>query len=295
MTSLLDLLSGPNSGGILANVAPRLRSDSSSISDLVAGNPLTLMALGAGIAQGGIGRGLQLAVPAMQAEQQRRGQEKSQSAAYHALRLAGIPDGEAMLGALRPEALKAIARFHFDKKPAFGVIGHDDLKQPAYGFIDPASKSVTPYNLQSLGLPANSGEATTTSTSVPSTRASQINDIIDQLGGVLSVTRRMSQAERPSPEAERFQELFRTSMANTMGRALRMTGVPDVEIGEWKKMLNASSSPAQTRAGIARGMEMMSSRLKAPNDTIGGGHQTSQFLSPKSKAILEDLQKWATE
>ena len=66
MASLLDLLN-PNGarGGLLGNLRPPpedAAESASGIGTFASNNPLTLMALGAGIAQGGVGRGLQLAV-----------------------------------------------------------------------------------------------------------------------------------------------------------------------------------------------------------------------------------------
>src|SRR5947209_8749440 len=83
------------------------------IGQVITDNPLTLMALGAGIARGGIGAGLQFAVPALEAEQEQRRRDQAQTKTYQGLRAAGTPFGEAMVGALHPEVLKAIARSRF--------------------------------------------------------------------------------------------------------------------------------------------------------------------------------------
>jgi hypothetical protein len=76
------------------------------IGDWLGNNRAALMALGAGIAGGrnwgeGIGKGLQLAVSAMQSDRQRRALATQQAATVQALRARGIPDAE-VIAAMNP-------------------------------------------------------------------------------------------------------------------------------------------------------------------------------------------------
>ena len=84
----LQILTGGNGGGLLGNLQPGAASPQppqgapdqgggfgaglgTGLGNFLSSNPLMLMALGGGIAQGGIGRGLQMAVPAAQAAAER--------------------------------------------------------------------------------------------------------------------------------------------------------------------------------------------------------------------------------
>jgi len=59
-------------------------------------HPLTLMSLGAGIAQGGIGRGLALATAAAQAERNLQAQQVNHAHVFNALTGAGLLPDEAL-------------------------------------------------------------------------------------------------------------------------------------------------------------------------------------------------------
>jgi hypothetical protein len=51
--------------------------------------------------------------------------------------------------------LKTIARSRFGAGPAFGIIGRDERGEPVYGFVDPGTRSVTPYKPPPLRGPAS--------------------------------------------------------------------------------------------------------------------------------------------
>jgi hypothetical protein len=77
-------------------------------------NPLTnhaatLMALGAGIAQGGIGRGLAMASSAAEAERNRSFQQTSLLQTYKALTDAGVPQQEAIAAVSNPGLMRTVA------------------------------------------------------------------------------------------------------------------------------------------------------------------------------------------
>jgi hypothetical protein len=120
----VGLLSAGNSnGGMLAPLeALRTMSDQSApadfgTNDLLSKNPLILLALGAGIAQGGIGPGLQLALRSMQTQRQESKEQNARVATYAGLRSAGMSHGQAIVAAMNPEVFKTIARFHFTGSP----------------------------------------------------------------------------------------------------------------------------------------------------------------------------------
>jgi len=78
------------------------------LSNGLAANPMTLMTLGAGIAQGGIGKGLQYAAAGSQADRTNRQKQLTQTATYAALKARGMSDADALLAMQSPEALKAV-------------------------------------------------------------------------------------------------------------------------------------------------------------------------------------------
>jgi hypothetical protein len=120
MASLRDILNlngGP--GGLLGGLQAEPETGTGfagglpgAAASFAASNPLTLLALGAGIAKGGIA-GMGAALPAARLDQRERKQEAAQAATYAALRAAGMPHGVAAASALRPELLKAIAPEYF--------------------------------------------------------------------------------------------------------------------------------------------------------------------------------------
>jgi hypothetical protein len=194
MASLLDFLN-PNGqqGGLLGNLQPpqdpqaqqpaqpqaqQPSGFANGFGNFLSNNPLMLMALGGGIAQGGIGRGLAAAVPAAQYEQQQQKQQASMQATYQALRQAGIPHGQAAAAALNPEVLKTVARSHFGANPTFETIGHDQHGQPTYGFIDTSRKSVTPYQAPISGPYATS-----------------LNTVIGHLGNLIEASNKLDDNE----------------------------------------------------------------------------------------------------
>lgn len=78
------------------------------LSNGLAANPMTLMTLGAGIAQGGVGKGLQYAAAGSQADRTNRQKQLTQTATYAALKARGMSDADALLAMQSPEALKAV-------------------------------------------------------------------------------------------------------------------------------------------------------------------------------------------
>ncbi len=97
-------------------------------------NAMTLMALGAGIAQGGIGKGLQLATTAAEADRKQQAQRYAVLQSYDALTDAGVPRDEARAAIYDPRVMRAVAAKYFGPKSQGG--------QPTE--TDPATASATP-------------------------------------------------------------------------------------------------------------------------------------------------------
>jgi len=96
------LPTGGTAGGILQQLANGLATGINS-------HPLTLMSLGAGIAQGGVGRGLDLATAAAQAERNLQAQQVNHAHVFNALTGAGVPPDEALAAVLNPSLMRALA------------------------------------------------------------------------------------------------------------------------------------------------------------------------------------------
>jgi hypothetical protein len=79
-------------------------------------NASTLMALGAGIAQGGIGRGLEYAANAAQAAHKQQAQQQSLLHTYDALTDAGVPRTLARAAVYDPHIMRAVASTYFGPK-----------------------------------------------------------------------------------------------------------------------------------------------------------------------------------
>jgi hypothetical protein len=148
MTSLLDFLNQNGQGGLLAGLRTLPAAPgggfAAGVGNFLGNNPLMLMALGGGIAQGGIGRGLAAAVPAAQYEQQQRKNQAEQAATYQALLNAGVPHRQAVAAALNRDVLKTISGAYFDTKPSFTQIGEDMYGNKQFGFVHPATGKVVP-------------------------------------------------------------------------------------------------------------------------------------------------------
>ena len=97
--------SAPPSGGI----AGMVQSLANGIVGGIDNHPLTLMSLGAGIAQGGIGRGLALATAAAQAERNLQAQKVNHAHVLNALTGAGVPPDEALAAVLNPSLMRVLA------------------------------------------------------------------------------------------------------------------------------------------------------------------------------------------
>jgi hypothetical protein len=80
-----------------------------AITNGISNHALTLMALGAGIAQGGVGRGLADAATAAAAERNRQLQQLNFLSTYKALTDGGVPPQEAQAAISNPSLMRALA------------------------------------------------------------------------------------------------------------------------------------------------------------------------------------------
>jgi hypothetical protein len=282
MASLLDLLK-PNGtrGGVLGDLRqPRedgADDSAAGIGTFASNNPLTLMALGAGIAQGGVGRGLQLAVPALNLERQEFRRGAMQAATYKALRAAGVPHGQALTGALHPEVLKAIAR------SGFGTMAAGAPQEPNSVPID---GSVDKTDTQNSADPTALGKNVTA-----------VNSAIGQLGKLMKGHAELGTSVNARADADSelvsFKEAGpqRQAALDDVERLFRASGIDDAQIRGWKEDIAKANSPAQLKAGVGRALELLNSRLGklqlAYERATGRG--APELLYPNSTLALRNL------
>lgn len=151
--------SAPQSPGILDR-----------LSNGVAANSMTLTGLGAGIAEGGIGRGLELAASAQRYDQANRQKGTTQNATFQALRAKGVSDADIAAAASSPEVMKALVTQHYGKHPVQSIgngyivqdgkvvkayepedknklvqIGEDGLGRKTFGVMNQVTGEIKPY------------------------------------------------------------------------------------------------------------------------------------------------------
>jgi hypothetical protein len=103
-------LSRPDQSGAAPAQPPgALGSLGQGLANGINNHALTLMALGAGIAQGGVGRGLDAATAAAQAERNLQAQQSNFLQTYQALSDAGVPADVARAAVTNPNLMRAVA------------------------------------------------------------------------------------------------------------------------------------------------------------------------------------------
>lgn len=132
----------------------------SGLGNYLGDNSSMLMGLGAGVAQGGIGKGLELGAKYGLLDQAQR--DKSQAAAlqraqvmstYQSLRAANLPHEQALAAALNPKILEALAPQTYGKTPVVSQV------EDAYGnknpvLIDTSRNTITtPRKVDASGNP----------------------------------------------------------------------------------------------------------------------------------------------
>jgi len=104
---------------------------------------LTLMALGAGIAQGGLGRGLSLAQSAAEAERNLMAQQVNFRQTYEALTGAGVPNDEALAAVVNPNLMHALAVKYLGAKTPASATAPASRPTPMQAASVPSSESTT--------------------------------------------------------------------------------------------------------------------------------------------------------
>jgi hypothetical protein len=103
-------LSAPDPAGAApAQPAGTLGSIGQGLANGINNHALTLMALGSGIAQGGVGQGLASAATAAQAERNLQAQQSNFLQTYQALTDAGVPADVARAAVTNPSLMRAVA------------------------------------------------------------------------------------------------------------------------------------------------------------------------------------------
>jgi hypothetical protein len=114
---------------------------------------LTLMALGAGIAQGGVGKGLAAAATAAEAERNRQAQQLNFLQTYQALTDGGVPPQEAQAAIGNPSLMRALAAKYLGSRSS-GNAANSAAAPPASAPAIPASASTASSNASSASAPA---------------------------------------------------------------------------------------------------------------------------------------------
>jgi hypothetical protein len=111
-------LSPPDEAGAApAPSAGALGNFGQSLANGINNHALTLMALGAGIARGGIGQGLASAAAAAEAERGRQLQQANFLPTYQALQNAGVPPEVARAAVTNPGLMRAVAVKYLGSRP----------------------------------------------------------------------------------------------------------------------------------------------------------------------------------
>jgi hypothetical protein len=147
-------------------------------------NALTLMALGGGIAQGGIGKGLTAAAPIAAYEQSQRTAQGAQLALYQSLRARGLSHSDAVAAATNEKALAALLPLAVPKYSQFKSgetygrfnesTGQSDIQgvTPKFEKLSPGDKGVfvTPPVPGGPGRPAGSPTSVPVASGGPETQ-----------------------------------------------------------------------------------------------------------------------------
>ena len=108
----------PDPAGAAPQPASTLGSVGQGFMNGINNHALTLMALGAGIAQGGVGRGLADAATAAQTERSQQIQQLNFLQTYNALTNAGVPPPQAQAAISNPSLMRALAVKYLGPKSA---------------------------------------------------------------------------------------------------------------------------------------------------------------------------------
>jgi hypothetical protein len=140
-------LSPPDQAGAApAQPASALGSIGQGLASGINNHALTLMALGAGIAQGGVGKGLDAATAAAQAERSLQAQQVNFLQTYQALTDAGVPAEEARAAVTNPSLMRAVAVKYLGSRAQSAAPGVP---------VAAGASNASPTSTRAPGLPPN--------------------------------------------------------------------------------------------------------------------------------------------
>jgi hypothetical protein len=306
MASLLNFGPAGRRSGLLGYVGKEIggapRNDVNLLEGLgqaITDNPLTLTALGAGIAQGGIGRGLQFALPALQADEEQQRRDQTRDATYRALRLAGLPSGEALVGSLHPEILKGIAKTRFVSPPLPGSVRVNDLEPTNTDVNASVNSSIT--SGEHLDWAPKYADRDSSVDLRAVREAAPFNRVIGHLSDIMTISkigkidnvRAIGPDPRKTYDAKRYRDVTGDKIANLFQAA----GINDIDTKRWNEALRSTNSMADVRPVVKGAIQLITSRLNALNEEYHNskGRSGLQMLSPKAQAMLSRLENWSNE
>jgi hypothetical protein len=136
--------------GALGSIGPSINN---GLANGINDHALTLMALGAGIAQGGVGKGLAAAASAAQAERNLQAQQVNFRQTYNALTGAGVPADEALAAVMNPSLMRTLAVKYLGPRSG-GNAANVAAAPPASAPGMPASGSAASSNASPASAPA---------------------------------------------------------------------------------------------------------------------------------------------
>jgi hypothetical protein len=126
-----------------------------------------------------------------------------------------------------------------------------------------------------------------------------VNTVIGRLGDLMTAADRSGgiapagAASVPQTPALADFARARTAVADDMAHVLRSGGMGEDDIRAWKDALDSSSSADQLKAAMGGGIELVNARLADLQARYRRGAKAPpELLSPKSKAMLDKLQRW---
>lgn len=231
------------------------------LSNGIAANPMTLMALGSGIMQGGFGKGLQLAMAGSSLDQKNKQMQQAQNATIAALKAKGFSDAEIALAASSPEAMKAAISKIMPTYSAHNVGSTAGSFNPATGdfkpsYVEPKIEKIQPGEsiIQIGGSPGGERSATPI-TGLPQLPAKfgDVSEMRKEIGALPEV-------KRVAEATPIFRSMVQSASKNSAAADLDFVyGVakifdPDsvVREGEMKLVGSAQSLPEDIRGYIER-------------------------------------------
>jgi hypothetical protein len=127
-----------------------------------------------------------------------------------------------------------------------------------------------------------------------------VNSVVGRLGDLMTAADKGAgiapsgaSSEPPTPALADVARA-RDAVADDMAHVLRSGGMGEDDIRAWKDALDSSSSADQLKAAMGRGIELVNARLADLQARYRrGAHAPPELLSPKSKAMLDKLQRWS--